>query len=81
VVLCHWFANIQLDPTLFDLGVCVEDAIEMVAAKNGKDAVHFACVFQDNVPQFIMTDKTRFTQLLVCRDPFILRLLVFVCFA
>ena len=57
--------RLELDLQPFDLRACVEDALDVLAARAAEKQLEFACVIEDEVPAYIHSNATRLRQVLV----------------
>ncbi len=57
--------KLELENFPFNLRECVEDALDLVAAKAGEKGVELAYLIDDQVPHLLLGDVTRLRQILV----------------
>ena len=57
--------RLELEHQPFDLRGCIEDALDLLAAKAAEKKLELACQLDDNVPARVMGDVTRLRQVLV----------------
>ncbi len=57
--------RVELETVPFELGACVEEAMELVAARAGEKRLDLVHLVADGVPEFVRGDVTRLRQILV----------------
>jgi signal transduction histidine kinase/CheY-like chemotaxis protein len=57
--------SLELEQVPFDIGVCVEEAIDMVAVMAAEKQLDLACVFDPALPRRLIGDTTRLRQVLI----------------
>lgn len=57
--------KLDLESEVFNLRKCVEDALDLTAAKAAEKQLDFACEFDASVPAFLCGDITRLRQILI----------------
>lgn len=57
--------KMELDPHHFDLRKCLEDVLELFAAKAAQNGIDLLYQIEDNVPAYLYTDSFRLKQILM----------------
>ena len=57
--------RLDLEQQTFDLRACVEGALDLVAAQAAEKCLDLACLFEGDIPTFVVGDTTRVRQILL----------------